>query len=305
MTPNSSSENVLTALSEAMAGAVAKAGASTVLVNARRRMPASGIAYAADLILTADHVVEREEDITVMLPDGSELSAQIAGRDPGSDLALLRLEKPAAVPARGAAQDARIGQFVLALGRPSGDGIQASLGVVSAYGGPIRTGRGGLLERYLRTDTTPYPGFSGGPLIDAAGDVVGLNTSGLGGGVSITIPISLAWQVADNLLQHGHVRRGFLGIRSQPVMIPLAQQQALGREQASGLLLVGVESGSPAEKGGLLIGDILVAIGGETISDPDELLGHLTGSLVGQPTAIQVVRGGQPVTVTVTVGERG
>jgi S1-C subfamily serine protease len=305
MTANSFSENVLTALSDAMAGAVAKAGASTVLVNARRRMPASGIAFAADLVLTADHVVEREEDITVMLPDGSELSAQVAGRDPGSDLALLRLEKPAAVPAQRAAQDARIGHFVLALGRPTADGIQASLGVVSAFGGPIRTGRGGLLDRYLRTDTTPYPGFSGGPLINAAGDVVGLNTSGLGGGVSITIPASLAWQVADNLLKHGHVRRGFLGVRSQPVMIPLAQQQVLGREQASGLLLVGIETGSPAEKGGLLIGDILVAIGGETITDPDELLGRLTGSLVGQPTPIQVVRGGQPVIVTVTVGERG
>jgi S1-C subfamily serine protease len=208
------------------------------------------------------------------------------------------------VPAQPAAQDARIGQFVLALGRPTGDGIQASLGVVSAYGGPIRTGRGGLLERYLRTDTTPYPGFSGGPLIDAAGNVVGLNTSGLGGGVSITIPTSLAWRVAENLLKHGHVRRGFLGVRSQPVMIPPAQQQTLGREQASGLLLVGIETDSPAEKGGLLIGDILVAIGGEIITDPDELLGRLTGSLVGQPTAIQVVRGGQPVTITVTVGER-
>jgi S1-C subfamily serine protease len=304
MTASSSSENVLTALSDAMAEAVAKAGASTVLVNARRRMPASGIAFAADLILTADHVVEREEDITVALPDGSELPAHVAGRDPGSDLALLRLDKPAAVPAQPAAQDARIGQFVLALGRPTGDGIQASLGVVSAYGGPIRTGRGGLLERYLRTDTTPYPGFSGGPLIDAAGNVVGLNTSGLGGGVSITIPTSLAWRVAENLLKHGHVRRGFLGVRSQPVMIPPAQQQTLGREQASGLLLVGIETDSPAEKGGLLIGDILVAIGGEIITDPDELLGRLTGSLVGQPTAIQVVRGGQPVTITVTVGER-
>jgi S1-C subfamily serine protease len=296
--------NPLTALSDAMAEAVAKAGAATVLVNGRRRLPASGIVYAADLVLTADHVIEREDDIPVVLPDGSEIAATLAGRDPGSDLALLRLKAAAAWTAEAAPEEARIGQLVLALGRPDRDGVQASLGVISAIGGPVRTGRGGLLERYLRTDAIPYPGFSGGPLVDAAGRVIGLNTSGLARGASLAIPVSLAWQVAETLEKHGSVRRGYLGVRSQPVAIPAAQQKALGRDQASGLLLVGVEEGSPAEAGGLIVGDILVAIAGQPVTDPDELLARLSGNIVGSPAPLEVLRGGQPTSITVTIGER-
>jgi S1-C subfamily serine protease len=190
------------------------------------------------------------------------------------------------------------------LGRPSPEGIQASLGVVSAIGGPVRTGRGGLLERYLRTDAISYPGFSGGPLVDTAGRVVGLNTSGLGHGAAITIPAALAWEIASTLAKNGHVRRGFIGVRSQPVPIAAAQQKALGREQSSGLLLVGVEEHSPAEKGGLLVGDIIVALAGKPVADPDELLAALVGDVVGKPTPFEVLRGGQPHTATITVGER-
>jgi S1-C subfamily serine protease len=249
-------------------------------------------------------VVERDDDIHILLPDGEETAASLAGRDPGSDLALLRLTKPAGLAAEPASQAARIGQLALALGRPSTEGIQASLGVVSAIGGPVRTGGGGLLEHYLRTDTIPYPGFSGGPLVDAAGRVLGLNTSGLAHGVSLTIPVALAWQVAAALAEHGQVKRGYLGIRSQPVTIAAAQRQALGREQETGLLLVGVEENSPAEQGGLIVGDILAGLAGQTITDPDQLLSRLVGAVVGQPTAIEVLRGGQPVTLTVTIGAR-
>jgi S1-C subfamily serine protease len=296
--------NVLVDFSNALAAAAEKAGVSTLLIDARRRMPASGIAYAADLILTADHVVEREEDITVMLPDGSELTAQVAGRDPGSDLALLRLERGALVPALPAPQEARVGQLVLALGRPSDEGIQASLGVVSAVSGPVRTRRSSLLDRYLRTDTIPYPGFSGGPLIDAAGRVLGVNTSGLAPGLSLTIPASLAWGVAQTLAQHGHVRRGYLGIRSQPVSIPAGQRQALKSEQDTGLLLVGVEDNSPAAQGGLMVGDILVGLAGEPVDDPDQLLSRLVGAIVGQPAEVEILRGGQPLKIQVKIGER-
>lgn len=297
--------NPLVALSEAMAEAVARAGASTLLVDARRRMPASGIAYATDLVLTADHVVEREEDIRILLPDGSQRSASLAGRDSGNDLALLRVSEGGLKPAKAAAQPARIGQLALALGRPTAEGIQASLGVVSAVGGPVRTGRGGLLEQYLRTDTIPYPGFSGGPLIDASGVVLGLNTSGLAhGGVSLTIPAGLAWQVAEALAKHGHVRRGYLGIRSQPTSLPAAQQQALGREQPAGLLLVGIEESSPAAQAGLLVGDILVGLAGEPLNDPDELLARLVGEIVGQSVQVEILRGGQPVKISVKIGER-
>ena len=303
VTHDAMNANPLTALSEALAQAVEKAGASTVLVNARRRLPASGIAYAADLILTADHVVERDEDIHILLPDGTQLGAEVAGRDPGSDLAVLRLERAAATPIE-TAPPARVGQLALALGRPAADGIQASLGVVSAAGGPVRTGRGGMLEQYLRTDTIPYPGFSGGPLVDAAGRALGLNTSGLARGMSLTIPQSFAWQIAAALAQHGHVRRGYLGIRSQAVKVPAAQQTALGRQQKHGLLIINVEEDSPAERGGLLVGDILVGLQGEPLEDADELLARLVGELVGQAAQVEVLRGGQPANVMVTIGER-
>ena len=298
------SQNVLVELSDALADAAEKAGKATVMVNARRRMPASGIAYASDLILTADHVVEREEGIQVTLSDGAEISARVAGRDAGSDLAVLKLERAAGAVAESTKTPARLGQIALALGRPSPDGIEASLGTVSAIGGPVRTGRGGMLERYLRTDSISYPGFSGGPLVAADGTILGLNTSGLGNGAAITVPADIAWRIADTLAKHGRIKRGYLGIRSQTVDIPEASQKALQRAQAAGLLVVGIENGSPAAKGGLIIGDILVGVAGEPVLHHDELFARLNGEVVGKSTPIDILRGGQPQTLNVLIGEK-
>jgi len=294
--------NVLVELSNSLAAATEKAGKSTVMVNARRRMPASGIAFAADLVLTANHVVEMDEDISVTLADGTEIPAKLAGRDPGTDLAVLRLDRAAATPAEAAA-DAKVGQFVLALGRPSAEGIEASLGVLSAISGPARTPQG-TLERFYRTDTTPYPGFSGGPLVDAEGKIVGLNTSGFGRGAAITIPASIAWKIAEQLATHGSVKRGYLGVRSQVVEIPSAARQALKREQATGLLIIGTETGSPAEKANLTVGDILVGFEGQPITDHDELFAALAKDVVDKESAFEILRGGQPQTVRVNVTER-
>jgi len=285
-----------------MAAATEKAAASTVSVNARRRMPASGIAFAPDLILTADHVIEREDGITVLLANGTEATAKLAGRDPGSDLAVLRLEKERTTPAEPAKQ-ASIGQLVLALGRPSPEGIEASLGVVSAMGGPVRTPQGSL-DKYIRTDTTPYPGFSGGPLVDAEGKVVGINTSGFGRGVTLTIPAEYAWKVAEQLARSGSVKRGYLGVRSEAVELTETAQKALNRKQASGLLLVSVERKSPAEAGKLIVGDILVGIDGQPVPDHDALFAHLTGEAVGKSIPMQVLRGGELQTFAVEIGAR-
>lgn len=294
--------NVLVELSNAMAAAAEKVGVSTVMVNARRRIPATGIVYSADLILTANHVVEREEGITVTLSDGMEVPATVAGRDHGTDLALLRLERPLASPAE-TAQGAKVGQLVLALGRPSDAGIEASLGVVSAVGGPVHT-RHGAIAKYIRTDTTPFPGFSGGPLADADGRVVGLNTSGFGHGAAITIPADLAWQVAGQLAKHGSVRRGYLGVRSQGVEISGTAQAALKREQSIGLLLIGVESDSPAEAAGLMVGDIIVAIDGQPVHNHDELFARLSGDAIDKATPVEVLRAGKPQSISVRIGAR-
>lgn len=295
--------NSLKEFSESLTAAVEKGGASTILVDARKRYPASGIAYAEDLVLTADHVVTREENIKVNLPDGKSLSATLAGRDPGSDLALLRLAEKALSPAK-TSDDVKVGQLVLALGRPNSAGMQASWGIVTAISGPTRTFRGGLLDEYVQTETTPYPGFSGGPLVNTEGEVLGLNTSGLTRGSALTIPVKGAWRIAEALAKHGSVKRGYLGVRTQPVEIPEAGRKTLSREQGHGLLVLWLEDSGPAAKGGLLVGDILVAISGQPVSDPDDLFSALHTDTVGKSIAVEVLRGGRPETVNVTVGER-
>lgn len=298
------SKNIFTELSEAMADAAERAGRSTVLVDARRRIPASGIAIAKDLILTADHVVERDEDIRVILGDGTETTARLAGRDPGTDLAVLKLDSASAVPAEVAKSPARVGQFVLAIGRPSKNGIESSFGTVNTIGGPVRTGRGGMLEKYIKTDVVSYPGFSGGPLINGEGQVYGINTSGFRSGGAITIPADVAWKIAETLSKHGKIKRGYLGIRSQTVNIPVEAQSELKRGQETGLLIVGLEAESPAGKGGIMVGDILVGVAGQPIEHHDELFARLSGDVVGKSVPMDVLRGGKLQVVNVVVGER-
>jgi S1-C subfamily serine protease len=285
----------LSQLSNGLELAVMKAAASTVLVNARKRFPASGIAMAADLVLTADHVVTRDSDITVQTDEGRTLTAMLAGRDPGSDLAMLRVAEKALAPAVRRASPAKVGQLVLALGRPGEDGIQASWGIITAIGGPARTGRGGLLETYLQTETTPYPGFSGGPLVDTEGDVLGLNTSGLTRGGAVTIPAEVAWPIGDALATNGSVRRGYLGVRTQPVDLP---------DGGTGVLIIWIEDAGPAAAGGLLVGDIITAIAGRPVRVPDDIFSTLTGATVGRPVEVSILRGGKPEKAQVQVGQR-
>ncbi|MEO6396847.1 MAG: trypsin-like peptidase domain-containing protein [Tepidiformaceae bacterium] len=299
--------NTLTGLSEAFADAVERAGISTVLVNARRRIPASGIIWTSDgAILTSDHVIEREEEITVTFADGRELPAAIVGRDPGSDLAVLKVAGEGFSAAERVAEgSARVGNLVLALGRPTaGSPMMASLGVISAIGGAWRTFRGTEVEGYIRSDTTFYPGFSGGPLIDAAGRVIGINSSRLGRGVGLTIPVAAAALVADDLLKSGHVRRPYLGISSQGAKLPPALAARLDG-QDEGLLIVTVETDSPADKAGIGIGDILVKFAGSPVTTTESLQSLLGSNRVGTATPVTVLRGGEPRDFTVTVGERG
>lgn len=292
------------ALSNAIADAVERGAQRTVLVNGRRRLPLSGVLFAADLVLTASHGIEREEDLSVVMPDGSGQTASLAGRDRGFDLAVLKLASPSAGwLASPAASAARVGNLVVALGRPSSEGVQASFGMVISIGSGLRTQGGGMLEQYLMTDAAPYPGFSGGPLLDLSGSVLGINTSGLVRGTLLSLPARMAWEVAQTLAQHGHIRRGYLGIRSQVVELPRQSVDVLGRAQESGLLVVGIEGDGPAAAG-LMVGDIVVAVDGAAVSDHDDLMARLTGDVVGRSVSLQVLRGGQVQLVSVLVGER-
>jgi S1-C subfamily serine protease len=298
------SGQVLGAFSDALAGAVARAGVSIVRVDARRRSAASGVVWGpGGLILTADHVLERDEDVTVGLPDGRTVGATIVGRDSGSDVALLRLAAEAQLTpiARGGAP--RVGSLVMLVARP-GAGLATSLGVVSAIGGPSRTRWGGTLEGTIRTDATFFPGFSGGAVVDPEGRMLGLATSYRGWDYGLGIPLETLERVTGALTSHGRVKRGYLGISSQPVAIPEPLRQKLELEQESGLLLVGVESGSPAERGGLLLGDVLVSFAGQPVRHTDDLLAALGPERVGQPSPARVIRGGEPRDLSVVAGER-
>jgi S1-C subfamily serine protease len=293
---------VLQSLSNALADTVESAGRGVVRVEARRRLPASGIVWSADgVIVTAHHVVERDENINVGLPDGKTVSAKLAGRDPSTDIAVLRAEASGlAAVSQARLEDVKVGHLVLALGRP-GEQVLSTLGIVSALGENWRASAGGQMDRFLQTDVTMYPGFSGGPLVSASGQVIGLNTSGMRG-VNLTVPIPTLRRVVEALLTHGRVKQGYLGVGVQPVRLPANLSQQLGQE--TGLLVASVEPDSPADKGGLLLGDTLVALESSPLRHMDDLMGLLSGDRVGRATTCRIVRGGQVQEVKVTVGER-
>lgn len=298
---------ILKQFSDGLASAVETAGQAVVRVEARRRIPASGILWSADgLIVTAHHVVEQDDNIGIGLAGGQSLTASLVGRDPTTDLAVLRA-KPAAglstlVPPTLAQPDSlRVGHFVLALGRP-GQRVMATLGVISALGDSWRTPAGGEVDRYVQTDVVMYPGFSGGPLVDVSGQVIGLNTSALARGVSLTLPIPTVQRVVETLLSHGRVRRGYLGITAQAARLPAALAEQL--DQETGLLIGSVENGGPAEKAGLFMGDTVVALDGQAVRQLDDLLALLTGERVGHAITVRFIRGGQVHDVAVTVAER-
>ena len=300
----------LSDFSDQLAGVVARIARSTVTVAARPRQSATGILWNAGqetIILTADHVVETEDDITVRLPDGREAKAQLIGRDPGTDLAALRLsgvdlgtESVAAEVSDGV----KVGHMVLAVGRPGADGPRVSFGVVSAIDGPRRSWQGSEIEGVIYPDVTFYPGFSGGPLVDLAGRVVGLNSSHLTRANAAAIPAATLRRVATTLLTHGRVKRGYLGVSTQPVPLPQALAQKLGVSQETALLVASVESGSPAEQAGVLLGDLLVSVGGQPATQVEALRSQLGPDKLGQSVALKLLRGGEPRDVSVTVGER-
>ena len=289
--------------SRELAEAVRQAGAYTLQVDARGGYPASGIALEAQAVLTADHVVEREEDIAVGLPDGRRLAARVLGRDPGSDLALLAVEQALEVTGRAAEAEPEVGELVLSLARPTEEGIEASLGIITARGGPLRTRWGGMLERYLANDGPRYPGFSGGPLVAPDGRWLGVNTHRSQYGAGVALPAALALKIAAKL-KTGGVRRGYLGVNSQTVELAAGLQEALGRRQESGLLLVGVEEGSPAATAGLLLGDLLAGFDRKPVRDHRELLELLHSSEAGQKVEVELLRGGKPLRLAMTLGER-
>jgi S1-C subfamily serine protease len=295
--------STLVALSTELADAVEQAGRWTVAIHARRRIPSSGVVWRSGIVVAASHTIRREEDISITLPDGKSVTGTLAGRDPGTDLAVFRLPDNAqgTSAAKLAPDDAlRVGALVVAVGRP-GDNVTASLGAISALGEEWRTWQGGRVDRFVRLDLAIYDGFSGGPLVDSGGGVLGINTSGLTRSAPITIPVSTVNRVTDELLSKGHVRRGYAGVAVQPVAIPerLVREHSLPADSA--LLVVAVEPGGPADRAGILIGDVLTALDGAPLREPTDLLAGLSSR---GPVEVRLVRGGSPVSISLTPGDR-
>ncbi len=289
------------AISDGMVAVVKLAEQSVVQVDARRRYPASGIVWSADgVIVTANHAV-RKDSIRVGLPDGGQVEATLVGRDSGIDLAVLRVESDGLTAIEWTPEEElSVGALVLALGRP-GRTVQASLGILSAIGGEWRIHGGGQISHYVRPDLIMYPGYSGGPIVGSDGRIVGLATSALNreGGIALT-QATVAPTVAS-LLKHGSVRQGYLGVGVQTVRLPTSLRKELRQE--TGVLLNSVEPDSPAESGGLVLGDILVTLDGEAVHSPDDLAVVLRGDRVGKEVPLRLIRGGvlQEMSVEISV----
>jgi S1-C subfamily serine protease len=290
--------NPLRAQSDALAAIVERVGASTVAVLGRRHAVASGVVWRAGLVVTAAHVFRRTPvAATFVAGHGKSFSAALVGIDSSTDLALFRLTDESAIApiAVGDAPAIQAGHMAIAVGRSGeGDAI-ASAGLVNRAAGPWQTWLGGHVDRLIRLDGGVYEGLSGAPVADASGNVIGVATAALSRSYGIVVPASTVSRVVDALLAHGRVARPWLGIGAQPVPLPNAAEK-------SGLLVTSLASGGPAERAGLLIGDIIVSAAGEGAADLRELRQALAGHL-GKTVTLSLLRGGAPVSVQAQVGE--
>jgi S1-C subfamily serine protease len=281
----------LSDFSDQLADAVERGAKSVVSVHARPRLPSSGVHWRDGVIVTTAATVQRDENITVTLPDGRRIPAQLKGRDHGTDLAVLSIatgQLPTA--ALGDPTALRPGHVVLALGRTGDSGPRAAFGAVSATGGKWRSWKGGEIDLWIQSDLTIYPGLGGGPLVAADATILGINSGGLSRPLATTIPVSTVERVITQLLAKGYVARGWLGAAMQPVH--------------GGLVILSVEPDGPAARAGLMVGDVLVSLDGHTTEHHDEVLDLLAGDLVGRTLKVALVRGGKQERVDLLVGER-
>jgi S1-C subfamily serine protease len=293
----------LAGLSNDLAEAVTRASRSVVAIHGRRRIPSSGVVWGPGVVVTANHTLTRDEDISLTLPDGGTGVATLAGRDPTTDIAVLRTDSSLPPAERAPDANLQVGRLVLAVGRP-GPEVTASLGIVSAVGGEWRTWQGGRVDRFVRLDLSVYDGFSGGPLVEAGGRVLGINTSGLTRAMAVALPVATVDRVAGELVKKGHVTRGYLGLAVQPVRLPEPMRQELGLAGRMGLVIINLEAGGPADRAGLLLGDIITGVEGEDVSDPSDILTFLGPERVGKEAKLRIVRAGKTKPVAITVGER-
>jgi serine protease Do len=286
-------DKIWAAVSNELATTTATAGKSVVAVLGRRH-PSSGILFRPDAIVTASHALRRDDEIAVVTGPGQKLKAQLAGRDAGTDLAVLRLEHSIDAPpvAWSSTSNLRVGELVLALGRTWRGNIAASSGILSGLlPGPWRTWRNGELDQFIRPDVTLYPGFSGGPLIASSGEFLGLNTAGLHRS-GITIPAGTVQRVAAELLEKGAIEHPYLGLGMQPVPLTESLRSKMNLTASDGLLVAHVDAGGPADKAGVLLGDLLLELGGQGLQEIESVQNVLRSAKAGQELETKLIRAG-------------
>jgi S1-C subfamily serine protease len=297
--------NALVALSSELARAVATIATSVVYVDSHPRRDASGIVWDEHHVVTVDHAIEREDDIELLLGNGASARATLAGRDPSTDLALLHVDSTLQAAPRADLATLGVGHLVLAVGRDEDGATAASFGIVSSFDGPWRTWRGGDVDRFLRPDCTIGPSFSGGPLVDATGRVVGMNTWGLSRRMPLTLPVSTIERVVAQLQRGGgRIPRGYLGIAMQSIALPQRIREARGIAQHAGTIVMDVAPSSPAERAGVEIGDVILALGHQTIEDSEDVQRALGSAPPGTKQRLTLLRGGARHEVEIVIGER-
>jgi S1-C subfamily serine protease len=290
----------LNAFSDSLADAVDRAARSVVQVQGRRR-PASGVVFRSHVVVTTARALGREDVVHVLAPGGSPLATELGGWDPATGLIVLHVKDLEAEPAVPRAEPVRVGHLALAIGRSWSNAITATSGVVAIIGGPLPTGPRRSIDRIIRTTAPMHGGFAGGALVDVNGQLVGISTATAIRDLNVVIPVDIAWKTAATLVEYGALRRGYLGIAGQPVRLPDHQRSG---PHTRALVVVEIAAGSPAEAGGMLVGDLVVAFDGEPVESPIDLLELLQGDRVGRSVPVRVIRGGEVLEVSVVIADR-
>jgi S1-C subfamily serine protease len=299
--------DLLDAYSRAVTGAVDAAAPSVVKIDVDGLSVGSGFVFTPDgFVLTNSHVVDAGKQLAVILLDGRRLRGTLIGDDPDTDLAVVRIDAPDLAAARlGGSEAIRLGQLVIALGNPYGLQTTVTAGVVSALGRSLRSRSGRLIDNVIQTDAALNPGNSGGPLVDASGAVVGVNTAIVSSaqGICFAIAVNTAKYVAGMLIRHGSIQRGYVGVAGQSIELPRRVARALDLSDARAVLVVGVEPDSPAQRAGVEGGDAIVDVGGRAVRGVDELQRLLAELPVGSLLRLGVVRNGAKISLGITPSE--
>jgi S1-C subfamily serine protease len=295
----------LVELSNALAQATDRAAASAVAVHTERRGSSSGVVWRSGVIVTAEHALRHDEEIQVTLPNGRVVPATLAGRDPSTDIAVLKCaEAGNPVKEFGDVAALKPGSLALVVGRTRASGPVAALAVISLVVPDRRMWTGASLSPYVRLDVGLQPTAVGGAVIDAHGSAVGLATPRFARFGAIAVPVSVINKIADTLLQKGRIPRGYLGVGLQPVSLPDALRETLQRNEKTAAIVLEVHPGGPADKAGIVIGDILVSFAGHPVTRLEDVHSLLAGDAIGKTLPVKYVRGGTIQEGSIVVTER-